>query len=136
MLFSENCWYIPGNSCAFFSWHNLITDYGQPEKAFFRKSYTFGLGQTNWAKNLWGIWAISGQTMSTILALWVPYPWESVAGPLSYKKHWFLGLKHITPKYSLRLRCSAALCNKSHDFLAIFAPAHSKVDQTANKIMI
>jgi hypothetical protein len=27
-------------------------------------------------------------------------PWESVAGPLSYKKLWFLDLKHITPKYS------------------------------------
>ena len=26
------------------------TDYGHPERAFFRKSQTFGLGQTNWAK--------------------------------------------------------------------------------------
>ena len=34
------------------------------------------------------------------LALWVPCPWESVAGSLSYKKLWFLGLKHTTPKYS------------------------------------
>ena len=76
------------------------TDYGHPERAFFQKFEIFGLGQTNWAENLWGIWAISGQTISTILALWVPYPWESVAGPLSYKKLWFLGLKHITPKYS------------------------------------
>ena len=30
----------------------------------------------------------------------VPYPWESVAGSLSYKKLWFLGRKHTTPKYS------------------------------------
>ena len=78
----------------------ILTDYGHPERAFFQKFEIFGLGQTNWAENLWGIWAISGQTISTILALWVPYPWESVAGPLSYKKLWFLGLKHITPKCS------------------------------------
>ena len=76
------------------------TDYGHPERAFFQKFETFGLGQTNWAEILWGIWGISGQTISTILALWVPCPWESVAGSLSYKKLWFLGLKHITPKYS------------------------------------
>ena len=78
----------------------LDTDYGHTERAFFQKFKIFWLGQTNWTENLWGIWAISGQTISTILALWVPYPWESVAGPLSYKKLWFLGLKHITPKYS------------------------------------
>ena len=69
-------------------------------RAFFQKFETFGLGQTNWAEILWGIWGISGQTISTILALWVPCPWESVAGSLSYKKLWFLGLKHTTPKYS------------------------------------
>ena len=76
------------------------TDYGHPERAFFQKFEIFGLGQTNWAEILWGIWCISGQTISTILALWVPCPWESVAGSLSYKKLWFLGLKHTTPKYS------------------------------------
>ena len=76
------------------------TDYGHPDRAFFQKFETFGLGQTNWAEILWGIWGISGQTISTILALWVPCPWESVAGSLSYKKLWFLGLKHTTPKYS------------------------------------
>ena len=76
------------------------TDYGHPDRAFFQKFETFGLGQTNWAEILWGIWGISGQTISTFLALWVPCPWESVAGSLSYKKLWFLGLKHITPKYS------------------------------------
>ena len=51
-------------------------------------------------KTFWGIWGIFSQTISTILALWVPYPWESVAGSLSYKKLWFVGLKHATPKYS------------------------------------
>ena len=77
-----------------------FTDYGHPDIAIFQKFETFGLGQTNWAEILWGIWGISGQTISTILALWVPCPWESVAGSLSYKKLWFLGLKHTTPKYS------------------------------------
>ena len=27
----------------------MNTDYGQPERAFFQKSQTFALGQTNWA---------------------------------------------------------------------------------------
>ena len=44
-------------------------DYGHPEKAFFQKFETFVLGQTNWAEILGGIWAISGQTISTILTL-------------------------------------------------------------------
>jgi hypothetical protein len=46
------------------------------------------------------ILAISSQTIDTILALWGPCSWESVAGSFSYKKCWFLGLKHTTPKYS------------------------------------
>ena len=78
----------------------MDTDYGHPERAFFQKFETFGLGQTNWAEILWGIWGISGQTISTILALWVPCPWESVAGSISYKKLWFLYLKHANPKSS------------------------------------
>ena len=76
------------------------TDYGHPERAFFQKYETSGLGQTNWAEILWGIWVISGQTIGTILALWVPCSWESVAGSFSYKKCWLLSLKHITPKCS------------------------------------
>ena len=36
---------------------------------FFRKSETFGLGQTNSAEIFGSIWVISGQTISTILAL-------------------------------------------------------------------
>ena len=42
----------------------LITDYGHPESVFFRKSQTFGLGQTNWAKKFGGIWGTLGQTIS------------------------------------------------------------------------
>ena len=64
----------------------IPTDNGHPERAFFQKFETFGLGQTNWAEILWGIWGISGQTISTILALWVPCSWESVAGSFFYKK--------------------------------------------------
>ena len=29
-----------------------ITDYGHPDRAFFQKFETFGLGQTNWAEIL------------------------------------------------------------------------------------
>ena len=75
-------------------------DNGHPERAFFQKFESFGLGQTNWAEILGGILGISSQTIGTILALWVPCSWESVAGSFSYKKYWFLSLKHITPKYS------------------------------------
>ena len=46
-----------------------FTDNGHPEGAFFQIFETFGLGQTNWAEILWGIWGIPGQTISTILAL-------------------------------------------------------------------
>ena len=45
------------------------TEYEHPERAFFQKLETFGLGQTNWTEILGGIWAIYGQTISTILAL-------------------------------------------------------------------
>ena len=34
--------------------HGLRTS----RESFFRKSQTFGLGQTNWAENFWGIWGI------------------------------------------------------------------------------
>ena len=57
-----------------------------PRELFFQKSETFGLGQTYWAEILWGIWTIFGQIISTILALWVPCPWENVSGSFSYKK--------------------------------------------------
>jgi hypothetical protein len=45
------------------------TDNGHPERAFFQKFETFGLGQTNWAEILGGILAISSQTIGSILAL-------------------------------------------------------------------
>jgi hypothetical protein len=32
---------------------------------FSLKSRYFGLGQTNWADKFWGVWGISGQTIST-----------------------------------------------------------------------
>ena len=76
--------------------HGLRT----PKESFFQKFETFGRGQTNWAEMFWGIWGIFGQTTSTILALWVTCPWKNVVGSFFYKKIWFLGLKHITLKYS------------------------------------
>ena len=75
----------------------LPTDYGHPERALFQKLETFGLGQTDWAEILWGIWGISGQTISSILSLWVPCSWESVAGSLLQKT---LIFRFKTPKYS------------------------------------
>ena len=47
----------------------LASDNGHPERAFFQKFKTFGLGQTNWAEILGGILAISSQTIGTNLAL-------------------------------------------------------------------
>ena len=45
------------------------TDNGHPERAFFQKFESFGLGQTNWAEILGCILVISSQTIGTILAL-------------------------------------------------------------------
>jgi hypothetical protein len=42
-----------------------VMDYGHPERAFFQKSHTFGLGKTNWAEKFWGIWGIFSQFIST-----------------------------------------------------------------------
>ena len=47
----------------------LDTDNGHPERDFFQKFKTFGLGQTIQAEILGGILAISSQTIGTILAL-------------------------------------------------------------------
>ena len=103
MHFCYYFWYfsekIRSHIFFYFEYLTTRTTYIQTE-LFFQKFETFGLGQTNWAKILWGIWGISGQTISTILAQWVPCPWERVAGSISYKKLWFLGLKHTTPKSS------------------------------------
>ena len=67
---------------------------------FFKNSKLLGLGRQIGAKFKGVFWVFSARTISTILALWVPCPWESVAGSFSYKKCWFLSLKHITSKYS------------------------------------
>ena len=53
-------------------------DYGNPERAFFRKSQTFGLGQTNWAGNLGGI--------GTHFVLWVPCPCFPLINHYFHKK--------------------------------------------------
>ena len=44
-------------------------DNGHPERAFFQKFESFGLGQTNWAGILGCILVISSQTIGTILTL-------------------------------------------------------------------
>ena len=43
----------------------LCRDYGHPERAFFRNSQIFGLGQTNGAENVLGILGIFDQFIST-----------------------------------------------------------------------
>ena len=35
------------------------------QRLFFLKSQTFGLGQTNWTENVWGIWNIFTRFIST-----------------------------------------------------------------------
>ena len=62
-------------------------------------SQTFGLGQTNWVDILGGSWSIFGQTIKTILVLWVPRPWENGFSCFIFKKLWFSGLKHMCLKY-------------------------------------
>ena len=50
-------------------WIGRVMDNGHPERAFFKKFETFGLGQINWAEILGGILAISSQTIGTVLGL-------------------------------------------------------------------
>ena len=88
-------------------------DNGHPERAFFQKFERFALGQTNWAEILGGILGISSQIIDTIVALWVSCSWESVAGSFSYKKRWFLGLKHVTPKSSQNKKLAVKNWEKS-----------------------
>ena len=47
----------------------LVDTDGQPDRAFFQKSQTFGLGQTNWAEKSWVIVGIFSQFTAAILAL-------------------------------------------------------------------
>ena len=67
------------------------TDYERPMKHFLKlKSQTFGLGQTNWADNFWGIWGIFGWTFSTHVSTVSPLSMFFIIQPLFYKK-----LSHI-----------------------------------------
>ena len=65
---------------------------------FFKNLKLLGLGRQIGLKLLEAFGGIFSQTISTILALWFPCPWENVACSFSYKKLRFLGLKHIAPK--------------------------------------
>ena len=74
------------------------TDYGHPERAFFKNYKLLGLGRQiglNFMRHLLYFWP----NYKHYLVFW---HCESlvVAGSLSHKKLWFLGIKHITPKCS------------------------------------
>jgi hypothetical protein len=73
----------------------LTTKYGYPERAFFQKSWTFGLGQTFWAK-IWGIWGIFGMTISTYFGTVSSLSMFSIIQPLFLQKTKSL---YPTPKY-------------------------------------
>ena len=93
------------------------TNYGHPERASFEKFKTFGLGQTNWAEIFWGILGIFGQSISSILTLWVPCPWKNVAGSFSYKKlpiTIFKGLGFLTSAIFLWLSFSLQKVWQNH----------------------
>ena len=67
----------------------LRTDFGHPDRAFFPKSQTFGLGQTNWAKNFrnfGGIWGIFGQTINTHFGTVSPLSMFSIIQPIFLQK--------------------------------------------------
>ena len=53
---------------------------------FSLKSQTFGLGQTNWADNLWGISGIFGQTIRTHFGIVSPLSMFSIIQPLFLQK--------------------------------------------------
>ena len=63
-----------------------VTDYGCPIMPFFIKSQTFGLGQTIWADNLWGIWGIFGQFIITHFGTVSPLSMFSNNQPLFLQK--------------------------------------------------
>ena len=53
-------------------------------KPFFSSKFqTFGLGQTNWADKVWGIWGIFGRTISTHFG---PSSMFSIIQPLFLQK--------------------------------------------------
>jgi hypothetical protein len=53
-------------------------DNGHPDRAFFQKIETFGLGQTNWAEILGGILGIFGQFISTHFCTFGPFSMFSI----------------------------------------------------------
>ena len=75
---------------------SLSKDYGHPERGFFLKSQTFGLGQTNWAKHFGGIGVFSAKLSVLILVQWVPFPCFPLLDHYFYKKYAFL---YPHPKY-------------------------------------
>ena len=74
-----------------------LTDYGRPMKPFFlSKSQIFGLGQTNWADKLWGIWGIFCKFISTHFGTVSPLSMFFINQPLFLQKTKPL---HPHPKY-------------------------------------
>jgi hypothetical protein len=70
-------------------------------KSFFSlKSRTFGLGQTNWADKVWGIWGIFGQTISTHFGSVSPLSMFFIIQPLFIQKTEPL---YPHPKYVFRI---------------------------------
>ena len=62
-------------------------DYGHPDRAFFGKSQTFGLGQPNWTENFGGIWGTFGRTISPHFRTVCCLPMFSINQPLFLQKH-------------------------------------------------
>ena len=96
------------------------TDYWHPERALFQKSRTFGLGQTFWAENFWGIWGIFGRTISTHFGIVSMF---SIIQQLFLQKTW-PGFKNPRKKISivgirlqkrLRLYCGPFHGGQMHD---------------------
>ena len=69
-------------------WIHFTSRHGPwtPRESFFRKSHTFGLGQTNWTENLGGIWGIFGQSISTHFGTVSPLSMFSLIQPLFLQK--------------------------------------------------
>ena len=82
----------------FLEWHYrtiLNTHYGQQERAFFGKSQTFGLGQTNWAQIFWGILGIFEQFISTNLGAVSPFSMFSINQSLFLQKSLYPNPKYL-----------------------------------------
>jgi hypothetical protein len=66
------------------------------------KSRTFGLGQTNWADKVWGIWGIFGQTISTYFGKMMPYPCS----------HFYFDIKSVA-KIGIKVKVTTWIGHKS-----------------------